>query len=137
MRENKKVIVAIGSNYEQKDNVTFAKKQLKSILGENSYFSQEIWTRPVGIESEDFLNCICISKTHHNLKQLESAFKRIERQCQRCVKNDRENKITLDIDILQYGDDRFHMDDWQRDYVQQLLEDFEDDRQMFIIDPTL
>ena len=25
----------------------------------------------------------------------------------------------------------------ERDYVQQLLEDFEDDRQMFIIDPTL
>ncbi len=137
MREYKKLIVAIGSNYDQKENVDFGKKKLKSILGDTVYFSREVWTHPVGIKSDNFLNCICVAETHHTPGQLRSAFKRIEKQCGRCIKNNREGKITLDLDILQYGDEKFHTDDWKRDYVTKLIDDYENGNSRFVIDPTL
>lgn len=137
MRDYHKLIVGIGSNCEQKQNVDFGKRKLKAILGHSAYFSEEVWTQPIGMESDNFLNCICVAETTHTMGQLTHAFKRIEKQCGRCAKNNKAGKITLDLDILQYGDEKFHTDDWKRDYVAKLIDDLEDGKKMFVIDPTI
>ena len=137
MTKQNYIIISIGSNYNQKENISFAKKKLTGMLGEQTSFTRDMWTEPVGIQSEKFINCICISSTKHTLLQLTKAFKQLERKCERSKKNDLINKIPLDIDILLYGDQRYHEKDWERQYIQELLNDFFDKKGNFVIDPTL
>lgn len=137
MTKENYIIISIGSNYNQKENISFAKKKLAGMLGEQTSFTRDMWTEPVGIQSEKFINCICISSTKHTLLQLTKAFKQLERKCERSKKNDLINKIPLDIDILLYGDQRYHEKDWERQYIQELLNDFFDKKGNFVIDPTI
>ncbi len=137
MTKQNYIIISIGSNYNQKENISFAKKKLTGMLGEQTSFTRDMWTEPVGIQSEKFINCICISSTKHKLLQLTKAFKQLERKCERSKKNDLINKIPLDIDILLYGDQRYHEKDWERQYIQELLNDFFDKKGNFVIDPTI
>lgn len=137
MTKENYIIISIGSNYNQKENISFAKKKLAGMLGEQTSFTRDMWTEPVGIQSEKFINCICVSTTRHTLLQLTKAFKQLERKCERSKKNDLINKIPLDIDILLYGDQRYHEKDWERQYIQELLNDFFDKKGNFVIDPTI
>ena len=47
------------------------------------------------------------------------------------------NRITLDIDILMYGETKLHIDDWNRDYIKTLMNDYDNNKELFIIDKTL
>lgn len=107
MTKENYIIISIGSNYNQKENISFAKKKLAGMLGEQTSFTRDMWTEPVGIQSEKFINCICISTTRHTLLQLTKAFKQLEKKCERSKKNDLISKIPLDIDILLYGNQRY------------------------------
>ena len=137
MTKENYIIISIGSNYNQKENISFAKKKLAGMLGEQTSFTRDMWTEPVGIQSEKFINCICISTTRHTLLQLTKAFKQLEKKCERSMKNDLISKIPLDIDILLYGNQRYHEKDWERQYIQELLNDFFDKKGNFVIDPTI
>ena len=137
MTKENYIIISIGSNYNQKENISFAKKKLAGMLGEQTSFTRDMWTEPVGIQSEMFINCICISTTRHTLLQLTKAFKQLEKKCERSKKNDLISKIPLDIDILLYGNQRYHEKDWERQYIQELLNDFFDKKGNFVIDPTI
>lgn len=137
MSKKKRIIISIGSNFNQKVNIDFAKRQLATVLENDIVFSKEIWTMPVGIESDKFINCICVSSTNHTFTQMKNAFKHIEKQCGRSKKNNRENIIPLDIDILMYGDEKFHNDDWSREYIKKLIGDFENEKDNLILDPTI
>lgn len=136
-KRNERLIISLGSNYNQRENIDFAKKQLAVILAGNVVFSKEIWTEPVGIVSDKFINCLCVSTTHHTLTQTRLAFKRIEKTCGRTKKNDKLNRIPLDIDILMYGGEQYHTDDWNRPYIQKLMDDFDEEKKKFILDPTV
>lgn len=137
MNSETKIIVSLGSNCNQKENIEYAKRKLVLILGKDTRFTENLWTEPIGIESDRFINCLCISTTQHSLQQISRAFKHIEKQCKRSKKNDKCNKITLDIDILQYGENRLHENDWNRDYIKALMDGLDDKSNNFIIDPTL
>ena len=137
MTKENYIIISIGSNHNQKENISFAKKKLAGMLGEQTSFTRDMWTEPVGIQSEKFINCICISTTRHTLLQLTKAFKQLEKKCERSKKNDLISKIPLDIDILLYGNQRYHEKDWERQYIQELLNDFFDKKGNFVIDPTI
>ena len=137
MTKQNYIIISIGSNYNQKENISFAKQKLTGMLGEQTSFTRDMWTVPVGIQSEKFINCICISTTRHTLLQLTKAFKQLEKKCERSKKNDLISKIPLDIDILLYGNQRYHEKDWERQYIQELLNDFFDKKGNFVIDPTI
>lgn len=137
MTKENYIIISIGSNYNQKENISFAKKKLAGMLGEQTSFTRDMWTEPVGIQSEKFINSICISTTRHTLLQLTKAFKQLEKKCERSKKNDLISKIPLDIDILLYGNQRYHEKDWERQYIQELLNDFFDKKGNFVIDPTI
>lgn len=136
-KRNERLIISIGSNFNQRENIDFAKKQLAAILAGEVAFSEEIWTEPVGIVSDKFINCLCVSTTSHTLMQTRNAFKRIEKTCGRTRKNDKLNRIPLDIDILMYGGEQYHTDDWNRPYIKRLMDDFDEEKEKFIIDPTV
>ena len=51
-----KVKISLGSNINQTDNICKAKKLLANIFPDIQ-FSKTIWTDPIGIKSDKYLNC--------------------------------------------------------------------------------
>ena len=49
----------------------------------------------------------------------------METQCGNTEFLRNEGKIAMDIDLLKYDDQRFHENDWSRDYVKKLIKQFE------------
>ncbi len=120
MDKTRQVILALGTNHEQELNMSQAKEMLARLL-DDIYYSSQAWTPPIGIVSDHFLNCIAIGGTTKRLDSLLSATKRIERKCGDSPSLREENIVCMDIDILMYGDKRMHQGDWQRPYIQQLM----------------
>ena len=121
MKQRNKIIVALGTNFDQKKNAFTAEMMMKSIL-KDSHVSSFMWTKPIDMKnSEKFLNFIIFAKTHYGLAQLTKAFKQLEKKCGRTKYDETRGIIKLDIDILQYGNEIFHKEDWDRDYVKELL----------------
>ena len=118
-----RLIIAIGSNTDHEENMIKAKKLLSSLL--TISYTSEMWTTPEGINSDKFLNCLGLAETKHGIKQLERAFKQIERRCGDAKSKRNRGTIVMDIDILQYDQEKLHKQDWSRDYIQKLMKEIE------------
>lgn len=123
MAEKYKLIIALGSNHNQEKNIETAKSRLHDTFKSDVVFTQSIWTEPIGIESDMFLNCLAFILTKHKLTQVQKVVKNIERLCGSTKGERRENIIRMDIDILLYGEQRMHEGDWEREYVKTLIKD--------------
>lgn len=124
MAENKKLILALGSNYNHEKNITEAISLLKKMFDKDDIvFSRQLWTSPIDIKSDKFLNCILFTHTSCRLDEVEKNMKELERICGRTKEEKKENIIKIDIDILQYGDLKLHDKDWARGYVKELMKE--------------
>ncbi len=116
-----KLFISIGSNYDQNRYVDMAKVLLYENFGGEITFSKSIWTLPIGIESDRFLNCVGLAYTSLDLKHAESAVKNIERLCGRMEGDRAMDIIRVDIDILTFDDKVIREKDFSRDYIQRLV----------------
>ncbi len=116
-----KVIFALGSNCFQERNVENAKAMLRKTFGSDIEFTKSIWTNPIGIKSEMFLNCIAVAHTDCDKMQIVSILKDIERQCGRTKEDKKMNVVKIDIDLLSYDNEILREEDWKRDYIQNLV----------------
>lgn len=115
------VVIALGSNYEQEKNVMYAMEELKGHFP-NIVFSEMLWTEPIGIVSDRFVNALCKASTSLTRLQVIDVLKEIERKCGRCKEDKARNIVKLDLDLMQYGGERLKEEDWKREYVLQLLD---------------
>ena len=123
MKQHNKIIVALGTNFDQRKNAFTAESILKTII-KDSHVSKYLWTKPIKLENSDkFLNFLIFGKTHYGLSQLNKAFKQLEKKCGRNRSDELRGIIKLDIDILQYGNEIYHHEDWNRDYVKELMQE--------------
>lgn len=123
MKQLNKIIVALGTNFDQKKNAYTAESTLKTII-KDSHVSKYLWTKPINLENSDkFLNCLIFGQTHYGLAQLTKAFKQLEKKCGRNRSDEVKGIIKIDIDILQYGNEILHKEDWNRDYVKELMQE--------------
>lgn len=120
MGNNVKILISIGSNYEQESHVKKAKEML---LGKfpGVVFSPGLWTKPIGMESDDFLNLLAVANTQLTLGEVETILKEIENECDRKVFDKAKGIVKIDLDILMYDRLRLHEHDWQRIYIKKLL----------------
>ena len=72
-----------------------------------------------------FYNCLAYTKVEETLEELTEKVKNMERICGNTGAERSLNRIQMDIDILLYGDKKLHIDDWQRDYIQELMNEIE------------
>ena len=122
MDDSIQIILALGSNSQQELNMDKAKAMLVAFL-EEICFSKNTWTHPIGICSNDFLNCLAIGQTTLCLASLEAELKKIQRSCGDSSLKRKRNIVKMDIDILKYGTIIMHEKDWKRSYVKELLEE--------------
>ena len=119
--EKVKVVIALGSNVSQEENISIAKGMLEKTF-ENMFFGSATWTEPIGLPGSDkFLNVIGVGYTYVGRPLVEMALKSIERRCGRRKSLTSRGIIPVDIDLLLFDSERYHADDWQRPYVKTLL----------------
>ena len=120
-RETTAVVLALGSNNEQRKNISACKRMLEQYFP-GIVFTRQLWTDPIGMVSPKFLNCLACFSTTHTLYQLQVAIRNIEGRCGNRKAFRTRNIISIDVDILLYGDKKLHEADWERPYMKELME---------------
>lgn len=118
--DSKQVILALGTNVNQERNM----KQVRQLLIDtwpDMKFTTPKWTQPIGMASALFYNCLAYTEVEESLEELTEKVKNMEQICGDTRAERSLNRIQMDIDILLYGDNKLHIDDWQRDYIQELM----------------
>ncbi len=121
MTEPTKLIIAFGTNIDQEANMRIAERLVRRLFPEID-FTRPMWTDPIDIDSDKYLNRLACTYTRHDLPQIERALKQIEHKCGRSRAECTKGIVRMDIDILRYGDQRYHSKDWQRPYIKTLME---------------
>lgn len=122
--DSKQIILALGTNVNQERNM----KQVMQLLAAtwpDMKFTTPKWTLPIGMASDLFYNCLAYAKVEESLEELTKKVKNMERICGNTGAERSLNRIQMDIDILLYGDKKLHIDDWQRNYIQELMKEIE------------
>ena len=116
------VLIAAGSNHDASRTLTEALASLPQLL--DDMVMTEVLVNPaLGIEAADFSNLLITGTTTLDAASLNTQLKAIERRC-----GDRRElrscgEILLDLDLLAFGRRQLHQADWERGYIQQLLEE--------------
>ncbi|MBQ3744557.1 MAG: 2-amino-4-hydroxy-6-hydroxymethyldihydropteridine diphosphokinase [Prevotella sp.] len=113
------IIISLASNEDQEAHLAAAREQLTQLLTE-AYFTSAIWTEPVNTSRQvPYLNQLCTGTTALGVNLLGEVLKETERRLGRIHNED--GIVAIDLDLLQYDDQKYHLRDWSRDYVKNLL----------------
>ena len=99
-----KTIIALGSNFNQEENISKAQTLLKHRF-EGIKFSDAQWTEPIGIKSDKFLNCLGTFETDISLTQVKQCLKEIEQTMGDSHESHQKGNVLIDIDLAQYGEE--------------------------------
>jgi len=128
-------IISLAANCQQEENLTEARQRLCQILFSPSY-TEAIWTEPFGsgrgnhispLSPLDFqrdglyLNQLVYAQTSFSAEQLIATLKEIECAMGRTQEDRQKGIVRIDLDLMQYDLDRYHLRDWDRPYIQALL----------------
>lgn len=110
-----RVIIALGSAYLQVVHIQWAAERLRILL-DDCTFSKRLWTPDIKGTGKWYMNRLVYATTTLSVDELQTALKEIETSTGRTKAH-----ITIDLDLMQYDQQRYHEKDWQRKYIQYLL----------------
>lgn len=109
------VLIALGSNYHQSAHIHWASQRLRVVLADVT-LSRVLWTPDIHGRGLWYMNRLLRAETSLSPTRLMALLKQIERETQRTKEH-----VSIDLDLMQYEKERYHLDDWQRPYIQKLL----------------
>ena len=117
------VLISLASNHEQQKHHSEARQALAEVLSAPLY-TAEIWTEPEGTKAQgpQYLNQLVSAETLLNADELNLFLKQTELKLGRTDDMRRQGLVPIDLDLLQFDEQRYHLRDWQRSYVKRLLE---------------
>ena len=124
MSDKQKLLIALGTNVNQKQNIQKAMDLLRKTW-QDILFTNLKWTKPIGMDTDLFYNCLAYTKVDENLSQVQQILKNIEKACGNTEADRAHQKIQMDIDILMFGTHKLHEQDWQRSYIQELIQEID------------
>lgn len=115
-------LISLASNYDQEENLHQAHLCLAQILSD-CHYTEAIWTEPFSSPTKTplYLNQLVSAATQLPVEQLEAALKDIERRMGRTADERQKGIVRIDLDLLQFDDCRYHLRDWDRPYIADLL----------------
>lgn len=122
MSDKQKLLIALGTNVNQKQNIQKAMELLRKTW-HDILFTNLKWTKPIGMDTDLFYNCLAYTKVDEDLSQVQQILKNIEKACGNTEADRAHQKIQMDIDILMFGTRKLHEQDWQRSYIQELIQE--------------
>lgn len=96
-----KITLAIGSNILQQKNIDEAQSRLRHLLP-GIVFREAVWTTPIGIQSDRFLNLLAYADTPLSLDHLQEELKAIEREMGDSHENHQQGHVIIDLDVAEY-----------------------------------
>lgn len=112
------VILALGSNVADSQQQLEKALRLCNPLVSIKQTTPVVVTAAIGITAPPFANQMVRGTTLLPLQELNEKLKDIELQLGRKRSG---NIIAIDIDIMQYDEQRLHPDDWDRQYIKTLI----------------
>jgi len=115
------ILLSIGSNTFAKTNIDKAKRMLTRL------FPDIVFSQPILSEPDDekysflFRNVLAKAETEWLPEEVIEKIKQTERAVGRSPRDKYLGKVIIDIDLIRYNDEILRPDDFQREYVQQLL----------------
>ena len=120
MTEPRRIIIAMGSNHQQQSHIDMAREFLRdAFLG--VCFSDMLWTEPIGVASDKFLNGLAVTFTPLDEAATTALLKDIERHCGDSPALRRCNIVNMGLDLLCFDGERRHDGDWERPYIKTLM----------------
>ena len=118
------VIISIASNRNQSEKLAAARNELNQILDAPQYTS-ELWTEPVGRRRTRslYLNQLVNANYEGTQEGLTARLKQIEVQLGRTDQERLRGIVDIDLDLLLFDNERLHLRDWERPYIQQLIKE--------------
>lgn len=111
------IIIAIGSNASPAAHVQWASQWLSGTF-RDVRLSRTLWTPDVKGTGRCYMNRLAVATTSRSCQDVERLLKQAEGRTGRTPGN-----VTLDLDLMQYDGARYHLSDWPRPYIQQLIPD--------------
>ena len=108
------VIIAIGSNTCPAAHVQWASQWLSNAF-QGVRFSRTLWTPDIKGTGRFYMNRLATGTTNLSREAVERLLKQAEAKTCRTA-----DCVTLDLDLMQYDDTRYHLKDWPRPYIQKL-----------------
>ncbi len=121
-QEMHEVIIALGTNTDHKPNMDKAVCMLGDIIT-GMRQSRRLWTTPIDMACDMFMNMIVSGSCALELEDLYSAIKNIEKKCGRNHDDKKKHIVKIDIDILKYDKRKEHPADWEREYIKTLIKE--------------
>ena len=109
------VIVSFGSTHLPAAYIQWASTRLTYLL-DDVRLSHSVWTLDYLGTGHWYLNRLAYATTTLSADQLLAKLKAAEAETGRTPEN-----VTIDLDLMQYDDQRYHEKDWDRAYIQELL----------------
>lgn len=124
MERTNTVIIGMGSNYDSKNHLEFARRNLQ-IIFPDIVFSRLLQTEPVGFQTnlQPFLNQLALVRTQTDTPGIRNALKELEKEAGRTPEDKKQEIIRLDLDILQINDQILKAEELNRSYYQQAMSD--------------
>jgi 2-amino-4-hydroxy-6-hydroxymethyldihydropteridine diphosphokinase len=110
-----RVIVALGSNCRQIAHIHWASERLSFLL-DDCRLSRVLWTADIKGSGKWYINRLAAGYTELAVDDLQQLLKQTEAETGRT-----KEAVTIDLDLLQYDDQRYHERDWQRLYVTRII----------------
>lgn len=115
------VVIALASNQDQEQHLNEAKRRLGHILTVNRY-TDAIWTDPISSKRPcRYLNQLLYATTEMSCDEFQKALKTIEADMGRTQEDRIQGIVRIDLDLMRYDDTRYHLPDWDREYIRKLL----------------
>ena len=117
--------ISIGSNEQQKENLSLARKRLKELFPDIR-FSTEEETKPLYFRrSSLFSNQVARFISSSDAAEITYCLKAIEREAGRMPEEKKQEIVRLDLDLLSCDDTVYKPDDLKRDYICRGLKEIE------------
>ena len=110
-------IIALGSNWQQTAHIEWASQRLSSMFS-GLRLSRKLWTHDIHGTGILYMNRLAAGTTSLTIDELTATLKALEAETGRSHEH-----VTIDLDLMQYGEQRCHERDWPRPYIQQLIPD--------------
>ena len=118
-----KYIVCIGSNYNRTENLAFARQKLTEQFSP-IYRAPELETEPLFFKNPAlFSNQVIMFFSDKDEELVKRILKDIELASGRLPEDKKEEKVSLDIDLLSFDDRVLKPEDLKREYVVKGLEE--------------
>lgn len=111
-----RVLIALGSNHRQPVFMQWASQRMGFLL-DNPQFSDTMWTKDIKGSGRIYMNRLVLGTTLLSVREIELKLKEIEAEAHRA-----SEKVTIDLDLMQYDSKRYHLRDWPRPYIVNLIE---------------